>query len=420
MQKLFKPLFAVKTKSGISVLTAVVVTLFFTWVVFDATKTEVVIAADGDVQTIKTHISTVGELLDDLGIDVGQYDALSHGENAKIVDGMKIEYDAANKVLLTIDGETEEYFTPASTVGEFFQQEGFTFSEHDKISHNNIEVVTEDMEITVTKAYEVTVNDGDKEKKVWTTGGTVKELLQRNNIPFTKSDKIKPGLKKDVKEDTKVTIIHVEKKQEEVTEDIPYQTEEKEDSTLEKGQTKVVSEGEEGELVKTIEVTYENGKEIDREVIAEDVKKESENKVIAIGTKEVEEVVTLSETKTTSNKSENREKQSESSGKSNDASSSGNEKVYTMEATAYGPDCVGCSGISATGMNLNVSPTPKVIAVDPSVIPLGSRVWVEGYGEAIAADTGGAIKGNRIDVLMQSEASASSWGRQTVTVKVLD
>src|SRR5699024_11432082 len=95
-------------------------------------------------------------------------------------------------------------------------------------------------------------------------------------------------------------------------------------------------------------------------------------------------------------------------------------KELTMEATAYGADCAGCSGISATGMDLRGSPTPKVIAVDPNVIPLGSRVCVEGYGEAIAADTGGAIKGNRIDVLYPSESEAGSWGRKSVNVKVLD
>lgn len=89
-----------------------------------------------------------------------------------------------------------------------------------------------------------------------------------------------------------------------------------------------------------------------------------------------------------------------------------------MDATAYGPDCAGCSGVSATGMDL--SDGPKVIAVDPSVIPLGSKVWVEGYGEAIAGDTGGDIQGNRIDVLYPTESEASKWGRKSVEVKVLD
>ena len=64
-----------------------------------------------------------------------------------------------------------------------------------------------------------------------------------------------------------------------------------------------------------------------------------------------------------------------------------------MTATAYTAYCNGCSGITTTGINLRANPNLKVIAVDPSVIPLGSKVWVEGYGYAVAGDTGGAIKG---------------------------
>ncbi|PGB03470.1 3D domain-containing protein [Bacillus toyonensis] len=75
---------------------------------------------------------------------------------------------------------------------------------------------------------------------------------------------------------------------------------------------------------------------------------------------------------------------------------------------------------SALGHNLTANPNMKLIAVDPSVIPLGSKVWVEGYGVAIAGDTGGAIKGNKIDVLMPDKGISSNWGRKTVTVKILN
>ena len=95
-----------------------------------------------------------------------------------------------------------------------------------------------------------------------------------------------------------------------------------------------------------------------------------------------------------------------------------NGKELYVTATAYTPNCSGCSGVTATGINVKANPNMKLIAVDPSVIPLGSRVWVEGYGEAIAADTGGAIKGHKIDVLMSSDAAARQWGRKTVKVIV--
>ena len=95
-------------------------------------------------------------------------------------------------------------------------------------------------------------------------------------------------------------------------------------------------------------------------------------------------------------------------------------KTMTVEATAYTPYCAGCSGITATGIDVRSNPNQKVIAVDPSVIPLGSKVWVEGYGEAIAGDTGGAIKGNKIDILMPTQEQALNFGRKSITIKVLN
>ncbi|MGX9291503.1 LysM peptidoglycan-binding domain-containing protein [Bacillus sp. A015] len=102
------------------------------------------------------------------------------------------------------------------------------------------------------------------------------------------------------------------------------------------------------------------------------------------------------------------------------ASSSASQKEMTVTATAYTANDGGISGITATGVNLNKNPNAKVIAVDPNVIPLGSKVYVEGYGEAIAADTGGAIKGNKIDVHVPSKSQAKNWGVKSVKVKVLN
>ncbi|MFC7060368.1 LysM peptidoglycan-binding domain-containing protein [Halobacillus seohaensis] len=94
-------------------------------------------------------------------------------------------------------------------------------------------------------------------------------------------------------------------------------------------------------------------------------------------------------------------------------------KEINVEATAYTANCNGCSGVTATGIDLNKNPNQKVIAVDPNVIPLGSKVYVEGYGTAIAGDTGGAINGNKIDLYMQSRGDALNFGRQSVNVQVL-
>ncbi|MFC2949861.1 3D domain-containing protein [Virgibacillus sediminis] len=95
-------------------------------------------------------------------------------------------------------------------------------------------------------------------------------------------------------------------------------------------------------------------------------------------------------------------------------------RTLTVESTAYTAGCAGCSGVTATGVDLNANPNAKVIAVDPSVIPLGTEVYVEGYGYAVAADTGGAINGNKIDVHVPSKDQAYSWGRRTVEVTIVD
>jgi len=92
----------------------------------------------------------------------------------------------------------------------------------------------------------------------------------------------------------------------------------------------------------------------------------------------------------------------------------------TVTATAYTAYCAGCSGTTAYGIDLRANPNQKVIAVDPRVIPLGTKVWVEGYGEAIAGDTGGAIKGNKIDVFIPSYDSAIAWGVKEVKLRVIN
>lgn len=94
--------------------------------------------------------------------------------------------------------------------------------------------------------------------------------------------------------------------------------------------------------------------------------------------------------------------------------------VFYMESTAYSSDpadLLGGGTVTATGQNLLSN--PWAVAVDPNVIPLGSKLWVEGYGYAVASDTGGAIKGNIVDVHFKTAAECIQWGRRQVKVVVL-
>lgn len=146
----------------------------------------------------------------------------------------------------------------------------------------------------------------------------------------------------------------------------------------------------------------------EEEVAQEPEPKAEENTAEKVETVEQEEPAEKAEPVAQSNEQE----------QSSEASSNGETKTVT--ATAYTAKCDGCSGVTSTGIDLNADPNKKVIAVDPSVIPLGTEVYVEGYGKAVAGDTGGAIKGNKIDLHVPSKEEANSWGVQTVNVEILD
>jgi 3D (Asp-Asp-Asp) domain-containing protein len=92
--------------------------------------------------------------------------------------------------------------------------------------------------------------------------------------------------------------------------------------------------------------------------------------------------------------------------------SRGAERVMMMEATAY----------TWTGNRTASGTWPAVgtVAVDPEVIPLGTRLWIEGYGPAVALDTGGLVKGNIIDVYLPTEDECWAWGRRQVEVRVIE
>lgn len=117
------------------------------------------------------------------------------------------------------------------------------------------------------------------------------------------------------------------------------------------------------------------------------------------------------------------EKKAESKAVAKTPSRSNEDKVvkeFTVSASAFTANCNGCSGVTATGINLKSNPDMKVIAVDPDIIKLGTKVHVEGYGYAVAGDTGGSIKGNKIDVFFSTKAEAYKWGRKDVKIKILE
>lgn len=395
MKNFIKPIMALKTKSGYSIFSILIVAVFSIWGITDALKAEITYAADGKTEVIKSSNETVGELLTDLDIEITKEDHLSHSFDETIEDGMKIEHITAKEVTLIIDGEKTTYQTTADNIKSFFEEENLEFIDEDDLSHLPSSKIEEGLVINVTKAFQVSIDYAGEEQKVWTTGGTVEEILAENKLEPKKADKLVPSSQTKITDEAEIKVTEVETKNITEEETIDYKTEKKKDSELKKGKEKLIQEGQTGSVEKTYKIVYENGKEVKRTETDKKVLEKPKSEIIAIGTK-VNQPTT----------------------KSTKAPSGGQTK--TMEATAYTAECYGCSGVTATGIDLNKNRHKKVIAVDPNVIPLGSRVWVSGYGEAIAGDTGGDIKGNRIDLHFPNKSAAFDYGRRSVTVKVLN
>ncbi|WP_246316570.1 G5 and 3D domain-containing protein [Planococcus glaciei] len=433
--------------SGKSLAVAIATVLMFaavlTFAIYEGTKNTVKMTANGETTEVKTHADTIGAFLEEQEIQVGQDDYLSHSADAAIKEDVALEWDQAEQYTVSVDGKETAAWTTENTVKEILAKANVEVTEHDKITPALEEEVDEDTAISVEKAYEVTLVDGLKEKKVWSTSTTVAGFLKQNKITLGELDRVENGMDEKVVPNSKVQVVRVEKVTDVVEDSVKFAVETKKDAGLLKGQEKLVQKGQNGVVAKTYEVVKENGKEVKRALKSEKTVKAPTKQVKAVGTKVMVASASRGTTAKASAKKETAApvqvaaakkeapakeaapaKKAEPSRKASAASTtaaapSGGKEFY-VSATAYTASCAGCSGITATGINLKANPGLKVIAVDPNVIPLGSKVYVEGYGYAVAGDTGGAIKGNKIDLFVANHSDAIAFGRKQVKVTVLN
>src|SRR5690625_2546211 len=111
-------LLALKSKLVIPTVGVLTLVIFSSFILFKTTQAKVVSAHDGNTESVRTHAKTVGAFFDELGITVGKHDALSFDMNAPIENGMEIDYKQAKHVLVTIDNQTDDYYTTANKVEE--------------------------------------------------------------------------------------------------------------------------------------------------------------------------------------------------------------------------------------------------------------------------------------------------------------
>ena len=233
----------------------------------------------------------------------------------------------------------------------------------------------------LNSSFDVTVAADGRTRTITSENTTVGQLLKNAGIELGALDEVSPSVDSIVMEPTSIKIVRVEIKKVVETTAVDFKTTYKNDSSLASGKTKTLTKGVKGERETVYEVTYRDGKEVKRTEQSSRITKEPTNAVVAKGTK-----ISVA-------------------GGAINAS-----RTIRMEATAYSG-----GGITASGLAARVGR----VAVDPRVIPLGTKLYISGYGYCVAADTGGAIKGNRVDLYFNSESQCRQFGRRQVTVYVL-
>ncbi len=308
-----------------------------------------------------------------------------------------------NTVVIAHDGQEIQVSTLASTVEEVLRKQNIVIREGDKVIPGLNEKIKDGTRIVIHRAFEIKLVDGTDEKQILTAENNVKDLIESLNIQLTEEDRIEPMLEEPIREGDVVTITRVTREVVVETQELPFQTVFRNNSDLEKGKTQKVQEGKKGLREVKFEILYENGEEVAKKVIEENVIESAVNEIIEKGT-----AALVATTRGDSRYS----------------------KVITMTATAYhaGYSSTGKSpgdkyyGLPASGTKVR----PGVVAVDPKVIPLGTKLYIEStdgtpnYGLASAEDTGSAIKGNKIDLFFETPQEVKKFGRRTVKVYVLE
>jgi len=230
----------------------------------------------------------------------------------------------------------------------------------------------------------VTLRLDGQERQISTDAVCVAELVASQGIALGPQDETTPELNAALSDGMRVVVKRVTHATLKRRIELPPPTVTRVDKRV--GRAIVLHPGEVGLADAVVEVEYRDGVEISQRVVSKSVIRKPTAKIVVVGSQKLP---------------------------------SRGGQMLMMEATGYDPGPRSCgkyaSGRTAIGMKAGKG----VVAVDPRVIPLGSHLYIEGYGKAVAGDVGSAIKGRRIDLGFDTYAEAIKWGRRTVRVQIL-
>lgn len=292
---------------------------------------------------------------------------------------------ASKTVALEVDGQVIRQTTCCRTVGQLLEENQVVLNCRDVVEPGLEEGLQEGQLVRVLRSFPVRVLADGREVELYTCRQTVAQVLEDAGVELGGLDRVEPAREAEVCPNDQIRVYRREEKIVELKRSIPAPLERTADYTLERGIQRTVQRGAAGVMVEKVKVLLEDGREIMRQTLSEEVVKQPVARIVAEGA-----LTSISR-----------------GGQRIDF-----ERVIVARATAYS---YSAGSLTSTGQRVRVGG----VAVDPTVIPYGTRLYIEGYGYATAIDCGGAIKGNRIDVFLESDKECRKWGVKTVKVYIL-
>lgn len=299
----------------------------------------------------------------------------------------------AHSITFDANGSSAAQQTDAATVGDFLRERNVNVGPNDYLYPATDVPLTDGLVVEYRAAVSVNVQTAHDRIAVTTSAEDVGSLLEEESIHLGPDDRVTPALDDAVPANGTIRIVRVVTWERTQRIRVQPQTVHRLDFSITPGSTRVISAGSTGEREEHVRFSQFDGGMIQRQVIASRLLRKSHPRIVADGVDEYDAFARF-----------------EARGIERTAYIA--QSALEMVATAYTAACSGCSGITAIGRPAGHG----IVAVDPSVIPLGTRLFIPGYGLAIAGDTGGAIHGRRIDLGFNSQRAAMLFGRRQVTV----
>ena len=324
-----------------------------------------------------------------------------------VVSGVVPTVFARNTYVITDGDQTKVYTTYATDPAHVLNQAGVELGEDDTYTTQPGDGVSE---ITVQRSQTITVYNCGEQLEVTSYGETVQTLLDRLGIPSYGEYTVSVSLSDETYDGMEVQIDSVVKTRQTYTVELPYETTYCYDPSLPEGEETVLVEGITGQVQKTADVVYVNAEESSHTVVEETVVEQPVNEIVVVGTgTDVDE-----------------NSNAPAIGDGVIVTADGQVLTYSRSAqfvaTAYTHTDAGCDMITATGTTVRTG----TVAVDPTVIPYGTRMFIVAndgsyiYGIGTAEDCGGAIKNNRLDLYFGTDAECWAFGVRGCTVYFLD